>query len=1808
VPGEEIARPSRPSPGKIASSSLIGNPNPPRYPVSPGKRTLTMRLPGPAAAMGDRDDVATRAVERRGGGRPLDHEVRERVEPHVGSDLGHVRVHDDPLAHEATHALGARAFAHGQDIFLGAGESDRDVALMAHELTHVVQQDAGGRASAQAKVTVGGESSPAEAEADAIASQVVSGASPGAAGGVAARTPVQISRLGPFGMGGPSPGPLGGIGQPKDPRLSAFKYFEKWGDKHFSELMKYMEEASLEVPSPHAVWESGSSKSFTYWFAYQLFMDRERAWERLDRTIAPTDTWKVVDTGRDADNPDDPAMANEYHLGVTLEMQEAYRERLRDSLARLVPRYLQEWNRRTLVDHEKRTRGAAAGTEIPEHPESNEPGVGVLKSHPIDRFVLAALTGRLKPDFAEYRRAFPSEAKAREAPGELRKVKFTWQSPNQARRWIRVTDPIDALPEEVARELLGDTELTYLVTDAAPLFGFDLGEHGFVSEYEAQYSKFSDDGTPGGTTDQQILGGPLADTAALNQARGFKSGKVSPAATIQQFDLVIHHLEVMEPKAASWVTLSEEVRQARERVSARKKQIEGSADPGEAEIWNAQAREQLDIVIKAERGLSIATKLFESFPDSREGRDLSWEIASLFVKAAGVSDLVVSARKQLDQANQKLLSFPADWMEAVFRWIRRAVLASQKNARTGKEDEAVKKLGEREAALRVELMRLRDRLLTNPTEVKDEVEKLFKELQDLSIGAAAMRNVDACNEMFVAVTEAKSATGWIRSLGSNPLTGDHGNDRLEALAGRAETFQAQWNIILLRWKAGDKDGAAKALEERAKSAEWKKFFNDVATEIKDQAKYDAWMTFGLLVGIAIVTGFVGVLVEPLAVAALGPVLGFAITVATEAAVFTTMSYFLVEKHPSLEGFGKDFGKNLAVFGILKGVSRAWGALEKLIGVEMKMGEMVASFATLNGIALAEANHEKAGRTGQALTEGEILKISLDNLLFVAAVSIGSKALGPAFGRWRLRGQVGKTMQRFESLHTEVTTLGEQVKASKGSDRASADRLLERQRELLESERVMIEELVQLTGKGWESARKAGMTREQFDGVQAIEGQLADAARGLREAEIIARLEPVSQGQYLSEPGKSFDEAREHFSSDKESKVSEVTRDLATGSRSFEVTSGDGSRMRISERAGLAGEVGAGAERAITAGGEPVAPRELPKIEGDPAKVPTAEQAEANHQAALEMRRLQFEIDANFAALVRAATKAGPDGARYCSHLFGHLSGGGGGASTMNVASRPGAARGGGGERPTELGDTAMIAAGPEPWDTRGSQLMGQPVGGLAGKGLRAQPSQFTSDHTGYARSRDYADAVVATRFDAGVPTLRNATVLERSLENDGTWHVTDARARIKVRTPDGELYMYARTSNLSIGPGEGRRLANEQFGPDVSTQGEYRATLEGDGRIVPGDGPIGRQRGGDVLVSGGGGTGPWNAKHAADLRGRVDFTARESNSPPRMDHIAERYAENQRKLEDPSTSSLEKRRLEQEQKELRAFGGGMFLRNLAPGQAFDNPNIHRRVDEIDTILPSEVVDPAVKSKVWVEFQSGYGNTVRNGKRGKFYHQVVVAHGPDIARKGSVDPTSLEYGAPGALTVEAGGTWRPVVVEGDIVALESFEHPGAGTITGIAMWNAGWIPRIAEPYRARYEKGLAEQAKAASVRTRSPESVGVAGSIHMANRDIPRANVDLAENAHAVNYPSTRAHVTPGRMGRIAEVEGGTGALRTVEDLLVLEATGRVKGMSDWMASKTDLGAAAFVSAADKLKTARTTAATRPTATITIAIDGKISIE
>ena len=90
------------------------------------------------------DEVARQVRASRGRGNPLPGPVRERMEAQFDADFSGVRIHTDAPAVLLAQSLKAQAFTRGNDIFFNEGKFDpasRDGShLLAHELTHTVQQ------------------------------------------------------------------------------------------------------------------------------------------------------------------------------------------------------------------------------------------------------------------------------------------------------------------------------------------------------------------------------------------------------------------------------------------------------------------------------------------------------------------------------------------------------------------------------------------------------------------------------------------------------------------------------------------------------------------------------------------------------------------------------------------------------------------------------------------------------------------------------------------------------------------------------------------------------------------------------------------------------------------------------------------------------------------------------------------------------------------------------------------------------------------------------------------------------------------------------------------------------------------------------------------------------------------------------------------------------------------------------------------------------------------------------------------------------------------------------------------------------------------------------------------------------------------------------------------------------------------------------------------------------------------------------------------------------------------------------------
>ena len=85
----------------------------------------------------------------RGGGSPLPQGVRDDIESRFGQNFDAVRIHRSPRAATLAADLNAQAFTVGQNIFFGQDRyqphSPRGRELLAHDLTHTLQQRAHGR-------------------------------------------------------------------------------------------------------------------------------------------------------------------------------------------------------------------------------------------------------------------------------------------------------------------------------------------------------------------------------------------------------------------------------------------------------------------------------------------------------------------------------------------------------------------------------------------------------------------------------------------------------------------------------------------------------------------------------------------------------------------------------------------------------------------------------------------------------------------------------------------------------------------------------------------------------------------------------------------------------------------------------------------------------------------------------------------------------------------------------------------------------------------------------------------------------------------------------------------------------------------------------------------------------------------------------------------------------------------------------------------------------------------------------------------------------------------------------------------------------------------------------------------------------------------------------------------------------------------------------------------------------------------------------------------------------------------------------
>lgn len=95
-------------------------------------------------ANNDEKSQISEIMSNKGSGQGLDENTRSFMGERFGYDFSHVRLHTDSYAARKSNELNAMAFTIGRDIFFNAGRYNASIIdgkrLLAHELTHVIQQ------------------------------------------------------------------------------------------------------------------------------------------------------------------------------------------------------------------------------------------------------------------------------------------------------------------------------------------------------------------------------------------------------------------------------------------------------------------------------------------------------------------------------------------------------------------------------------------------------------------------------------------------------------------------------------------------------------------------------------------------------------------------------------------------------------------------------------------------------------------------------------------------------------------------------------------------------------------------------------------------------------------------------------------------------------------------------------------------------------------------------------------------------------------------------------------------------------------------------------------------------------------------------------------------------------------------------------------------------------------------------------------------------------------------------------------------------------------------------------------------------------------------------------------------------------------------------------------------------------------------------------------------------------------------------------------------------------------------------------
>ncbi len=156
---EQVTQMAEPTLQRTCASCTVGGSTCPEC-AEEKERLVQRKTEGASDSSGS---VADNFLHDLGPGQPLNPATRTFFEPRFGHDFSQVRVHADTRAAESARAVNALAYTIGRDLVFSQGqyapETSAGQKLLAHELTHVIQQREAGMDTVQ-RQNIGREDAP----------------------------------------------------------------------------------------------------------------------------------------------------------------------------------------------------------------------------------------------------------------------------------------------------------------------------------------------------------------------------------------------------------------------------------------------------------------------------------------------------------------------------------------------------------------------------------------------------------------------------------------------------------------------------------------------------------------------------------------------------------------------------------------------------------------------------------------------------------------------------------------------------------------------------------------------------------------------------------------------------------------------------------------------------------------------------------------------------------------------------------------------------------------------------------------------------------------------------------------------------------------------------------------------------------------------------------------------------------------------------------------------------------------------------------------------------------------------------------------------------------------------------------------------------------------------------------------------------------------------------------------------------------------------------------------------------------------